>query len=254
MGQIGPNPLTYQAILARMGGGGGSCRTDIREIRHCPNLEGPMFLISILASCAVYRPDALYASNRPVTEYEAAETVEVKRCTSTLFGVFPLGRGYGMRDLVTDAKAQSGSDVLVEISIDSSFSFWLLGFTECTRLSAYATDIATGSRHSAGREPGFASSSAGDAGRARTKASEAAQKAASSEVSRSALSAPAMVYEALERDPPTSQEQLVADAKAVAAAAASGMDISEILEAANTGAKELGPNASIEAIIKAGSE
>lgn len=209
-----------------------------------------MLLLTLFA-CTVYHPDALYPSSRPVApDVRVGDSVEVERCSSLLFGALPLDGGYGMRDLLADARREADSDVLVEVALDESFTFWLLGTTVCTRLSAYA----------AGGPPRYADRSDRDdveeAEAPRAKAAERTVQvkkiAATGNVPRSALVAAGLVYQALDRDPPADEARATDDARAVMEAAESGMSIDAIVTAAKTGAAELGADKPLRALIAAG--
>lgn len=203
-----------------------------------------------MLACTVYHPADLYPSSRPVApDVSIGDSVVVKRCSSLLFGVLPLDGGYGMRDLLDDARMEAGSDIFVEVAIDESFTFWLLGTSVCTRLSAYAADgpprVASRSR----RED------LDDDGSERGQVERTAQVKKSSGkggASRSALAAAGIVYQALDRAPPADEVRAADDARAVMEAAESGMSIDDIVAAVQVGASELGADKPLRLLIAAG--
>lgn len=92
-------------------------------------------LVLLLGAC-LHAPMLLSDQSRPLPAgaVVAPEFTRVERCRSLLFHFIPIEPPYGFAELTDDARA--GADALVDITVDTSTRWWLLGTTTCHHLRA----------------------------------------------------------------------------------------------------------------------
>ena len=98
-------------------------------------------MLVLVTGCAFRQPFGLYDASRPIPPGArvSPEFVTAKACTPYLLGLIRLASPYGFPELVDEARGTH--DGLVDITVDTTFIWWLFGTTQCHSLRARPVDF-----------------------------------------------------------------------------------------------------------------
>ncbi len=96
---------------------------------------------ALLAAGCSYVSGGIAPSTKPLAPggYQELGTVEAEDCQSRLLGLIPLSEGNQTKNALANAFEKAlGADALVQVTVDTYTTFWILWSSTCTQVQGTA--------------------------------------------------------------------------------------------------------------------
>jgi hypothetical protein len=178
--------------------------------------------------------------------------VQVEHCTPYLFGLIPLNHPWGLGELLTEATGQSPG--LVSISLDGRFTFWLVGYSLCyrvtgQRLASESTVEATRPEPPAQRQRPAQAQAEEAPARQRTPITPADGSSPEEEIRTKYL---LVLYASAGLQMPEDDKQITSDVATIRHLLDAGYDFPALLDITGRGARRVGEGATLTEVLRAG--